>query len=54
MQSTPESDELYNQFNSATEEILAQLNVATAPTAPTVSLMAQPIEESAFEGCARK
>jgi len=52
--STPESDELYNEFNSATEEILAQLNVATAPTAPTVSLMAQPIEESAFEGSEMK
>jgi hypothetical protein len=54
VQSTPESDELYNEFNSATEEILAQLNVATAPTAPTVSLMAQPIEESAFEGSEMK
>jgi hypothetical protein len=42
-QSTPESEELYNEFNSATEEILTQLRVAKEPQATH-------IEENAFDG----
>ncbi len=42
-QSTPESEELYNEFNSATEEILTQLRAAKEPQAAH-------IEENAFDG----